>query len=46
MRRPARPPRGWADDLRGGEIDSGHHVAEAAPEATAAALEAFRTEVG
>jgi haloacetate dehalogenase len=38
--------RGWADDLRGGGIDSGHHVAEEAPEATAAALAGFWTEVG
>jgi haloacetate dehalogenase len=33
--------RGWADDLRGAGIDSGHHVAEEAPEATAAALAGF-----
>ena len=38
--------RGWADDLRGTGIDSGHHVAEEAPEATAATLAAFWTEVG
>jgi haloacetate dehalogenase len=38
--------RGWADDLRGAGIDSGHHVAEEAPEATAAALAEFWTEVG
>jgi len=38
--------RGWAVDLRGAEIDSGHHVAEEAPEATAAALTAFWAEVG
>jgi haloacetate dehalogenase len=38
--------RGWADDLRGTAIDSGHHVAEEAPEATAEALAAFWTEVG
>jgi haloacetate dehalogenase len=36
----------WADDLRGAGIDSGHHVAEEAPEATAAALLGFWTEVG
>jgi haloacetate dehalogenase len=30
--------RGWADDVRGLPIDSGHHVAEEAPEALAAAL--------
>jgi haloacetate dehalogenase len=38
--------RGWADDLRGAPIDSGHHVAEEAPEATAAALAGFWAEVG
>jgi haloacetate dehalogenase len=38
--------RGWADDLRGAGIDSGHHVAEEAPEATAAALAGFWSEVG
>jgi haloacetate dehalogenase len=38
--------RGWADDLRGTGIDSGHHVAEEAPEATAEALAAFWAEVG
>ena len=54
---PGRPPtssaptpspllRGWADDLRGTGIDSGHHVAEEAPEATAEALAAFWAEVG
>ncbi|MDX6655807.1 MAG: haloacetate dehalogenase [Solirubrobacteraceae bacterium] len=37
--------RGWADDLRGAEIDSGHHMAEEAPEETAAALAAFWAEV-
>jgi haloacetate dehalogenase len=30
--------RPWADDLRGGEIDSGHHMAEEAPDQLAAAL--------
>ena len=45
-RRPARPVAGWADDLRGAGIDSGHHVAEEAPEATAAALAGFWAEVG
>ena len=46
-RRPARPAgSGWADDLRGAGIDSGHHVAEEAPEATAAALAGFWAEVG
>jgi haloacetate dehalogenase len=38
--------RGWADDLRGAGIDCGHHVAEEAPEATAAALEGFWADVG
>jgi haloacetate dehalogenase len=38
--------RGWADDLRGAGIDSGHHAAEEAPEATAEALSAFWAEVG
>jgi haloacetate dehalogenase len=38
--------RGWADDLRGAGIDSGHHVAEEAPEATAEALAGFWNEVG
>ncbi|WP_166020361.1 alpha/beta hydrolase [Streptomyces chilikensis] len=33
--------RDWADDLRGHGIDSGHHVAEEAPEALAAALGGF-----
>ena len=38
--------RAWADDLRGGEIDSGHHMAEEAPEQLAAALHGFLAEVG
>ena len=33
--------RPWADDLRGGEIDSGHHMAEEAPDQLAAALRDF-----
>ena len=33
--------RNWADDVRGGEIDSGHHMAEEAPEELAAALGEF-----
>ena len=33
--------RGRTDDLRGTGIDSGHHVPEEAPEATAQALAAF-----
>ena len=38
--------RDWADDVRGAAIDSGHHLAEEAPEATAAALAEFWREVG
>jgi haloacetate dehalogenase len=38
--------RAWAGDLRGAGIDSGHHVAEDAPEATADALAGFWTEIG
>jgi haloacetate dehalogenase len=38
--------RGWADDVRGAGIDSGHHVAEEAPEETAQALAGFWAEVG
>lgn len=33
--------RGWADDVRGGPIRSGHFLPEEAPEETLAALEAF-----
>src|SRR5579859_360474 len=33
--------RDWADDVRGGPIDSGHYLAEEAPDATLAALRAF-----
>jgi haloacetate dehalogenase len=33
--------RTWAEDLRGNAIDSGHHMAEEAPEALAAALGDF-----
>jgi haloacetate dehalogenase len=33
--------RGWADDVRGGPIESGHHIAEDAPQALAASLRAF-----
>ena len=33
--------RDWADDLRGARIDSGHHMAEEAPEQLAAELRAF-----
>ena len=38
--------RRWADDIRGAGIDSGHHVAEEAPQATADALMTFWAEVG
>ena len=37
--------RAWAGDLRGGEIDSGHHMAEEAPEQLAAALLDFLRDV-
>jgi len=33
--------RDWADDVRGGPIDSGHFMAEEAPDETYAALRAF-----
>jgi haloacetate dehalogenase len=36
--------RDWADDVRGHGIDSGHHVAEQAPQELAAALDAFFRE--
>jgi haloacetate dehalogenase len=36
--------RPWAPDLRGGPIDSGHHMSEEAPEALAAALLGFLGE--
>jgi haloacetate dehalogenase len=38
--------RNWADDVRGEPIESGHHIAEDAPEALAAALRAFLAEAG
>lgn len=38
---PLRIWRDWADDVRGQGIDSGHHMAEEAPEPLAAALGAF-----
>ncbi|GAB1333533.1 hypothetical protein ACE1SV_01230 [Streptomyces sp. E-15] len=35
--------RGWAGDrLDGGPVDSGHHIAEEAPEALVTALRAYR----
>jgi haloacetate dehalogenase len=33
--------RAWADDLRGARIESGHHIAEEAPEALVAELRSF-----
>jgi haloacetate dehalogenase len=33
--------RAWADDIRGARIDSGHHMAEEAPDELAAVLGAF-----
>ena len=33
--------RAWADDLRGHEVDSGHHMAEEIPELLAAEIRAF-----
>lgn len=38
---PLRIWRDWADDVRGHGIDSGHHMAEEAPAALAAALTGF-----
>lgn len=39
--------RAWAGDrLEGGPIDSGHHMAEEAPEPLAAALRAFWANAG
>jgi haloacetate dehalogenase len=43
---PAELMRGWADDVRAAEIDCAHHVAEEAPEETAALLAGFWEEVG
>jgi haloacetate dehalogenase len=37
--------RSWATDLRGGPIDSGHHMAEEAPEELAAAIGGFLADV-
>jgi haloacetate dehalogenase len=37
--------REWADDVRGGPVDSGHYLAEEAPDATCEALLRFFTEV-
>ena len=36
--------RNWADDLRGGPLDCGHHMAEEAPETLAVALRIFFRE--
>jgi haloacetate dehalogenase len=38
--------RGWAGDVRGLEIDCGHHMAEEAPDETADALASFWADVG
>lgn len=38
--------RGWADDVRAGEIDSGHHMAEEAPVELATRLGEFLTTTG
>jgi haloacetate dehalogenase len=38
--------RPWAADLRGGPVESGHHVAEEAPEDLAAAVGRFLRDVG
>ncbi|WP_141586548.1 alpha/beta fold hydrolase [Actinomadura sp. WMMA1423] len=38
---PVKIWRDWADDVRGRPVDSGHHMAEEAPEAVASAIGAF-----
>jgi haloacetate dehalogenase len=38
--------REWADDVRGASIDSGHHMAEEAPEQLADELISFLKQVG
>lgn len=38
--------RGWAPDLRGVSLPSGHHVAEQAPDQTSQALIDFWTDIG
>jgi haloacetate dehalogenase len=43
---PLRLWASWADDLRGATVDSGHHVAEEAPEAFAHTLRGFLADVG
>lgn len=43
---PAEIWRDWAQDVRAGRIDSGHHMAEEAPEQLAELLEAFLAEAG
>jgi haloacetate dehalogenase len=42
---PLRIWQSWADDLRGHGIDSGHHMAEDAPEELADALVAFAADI-
>jgi haloacetate dehalogenase len=43
---PREPLRDWAGDVRGLELDCGHHMAEELPEATAQALSAFWADAG
>ncbi len=38
--------RSWADDVRGAVIDSGHHMAEEAPEQLASTLASFLADAG
>ena len=38
--------RAWADDLRGHEVPSGHHMAEEIPEVLAAELRDFLADPG
>ncbi|MFB9680727.1 alpha/beta fold hydrolase [Streptosporangium vulgare] len=42
---PLEVSRDRADDLRGGSVDSGHHIAEEAPDELAAELRRFVGEV-
>ncbi|WUH98325.1 alpha/beta hydrolase [Spirillospora sp. NBC_00431] len=41
---PVRIWRTWADDVRGHRIESGHHMAEEAPDAVADAIRAFLSQ--
>ena len=38
---PLEPWRGWAEDLRGQVVASGHHIAEEAPEQLATMIRSF-----